>query len=109
MKKEHREFDIFELHHQPAGKFYFNGVRVVSDQIDLNGLELIWETLLSVVRNNTTGDVVEFGCYVGTTSLVIRRLLEEYHESDKREFHVYDSFKGLPEKAEQDVSAVTYE
>jgi O-methyltransferase len=105
MKKDSRELDILEVHHRPPGKFYFNGVRVVSDQIDLDGLELVWETLRSVVKKDVPGDVVEFGCYVGTTSLVIRKLLDEYQQSDSRAFHVYDSFEGLPEKTSHDISA----
>lgn len=48
------------------------------------------------------GEVVEFGCYVGTASLFIRRLLDERRE--EREIHVYDSFKGLPPKTREDDS-----
>jgi len=48
------------------------------------------------------GAVVEFGCYIGTTSLFIRRLLEAHN--DQREFHVYDSFEGLPAKTAHDES-----
>lgn len=105
MEENRQKFDSFKLDHKPSGKSYFKDVRVISDQIDSNGLELIWEVLSSVIENSIRGDVVEFGCYVGTTSLVIRKLLDDYRESDKRAFHVYDSFEGLPKKTEQDVSA----
>mgnify|MGYP001669737403 FL=1 len=57
-----------------------------------------------VLRSGGRGSVVEFGCYVGTTSLFIRRLLDAYNFAG--EFHVYDSFAGLPEKTSQDNSAV---
>lgn len=80
-------------------------MRIVSDQIDFDGLDTVWDNLQAVLNKHTPGDIVEFGCYVGTTSLVIRKLLDEYHESDKRVFHVYDSFGGLPEKSRQDISA----
>jgi O-methyltransferase len=50
------------------------------------------------------GDIVEFGCYVGTTSLFIRRLLDALGESAQRSFDVYDSFAGLPAKSAQDAS-----
>lgn len=40
------------------------------------------------------GDIVELGCHFGTVSLFIRRLLDESNSG--KEFHVYDSFKGLP-------------
>jgi len=46
--------------------------------------------------------VAEFGCYIGTTSLFIRRLLDA--RQDSRKFHVYDSFEGLPPKTAQDES-----
>ena len=49
------------------------------------------------------GTVVEFGCYSGTTSLFIARLLQYY--KDQREFHVYDSFEGLPPKNAKDQNA----
>lgn len=55
-----------------------------------------------VSRCEGHGAVVEFGCYIGTTSLFIRRLLDAY--GDAREFHVYDSFEGLPPKTAQDES-----
>lgn len=53
----------------------------------------------------TPGAIAEFGCYVGTTSLFIRRLLDETGESAARQFHVYDSFEGLPLKVPADLSA----
>ena len=39
---------------------------------------------------------------LGTTSLFIQRLLEEYNSGKK--FYVYDSFRGLPEKHRYDES-----
>jgi O-methyltransferase len=60
--------------------------------------------LEKVLQNGTAGDIVEFGCYIGTSSLFIRRLLDEY--GSIKNFHVYDSFEGLPDKAPQDNSPV---
>jgi O-methyltransferase len=57
---------------------------------------------LEKVLPGLDGAVVEFGCYIGTTSLFIRRLLDARSES--REFHVYDSFEGLPPKTSEDES-----
>jgi O-methyltransferase len=51
------------------------------------------------------GAIVEFGCYIGTTSLFIRRVLDSTNQSASREFHVYDSFEGLPAKSSQDSNA----
>lgn len=75
---------------------------LVSDQVDYREVAIILEQLERVLRAGTEGAVVEFGCYNGTTSLFIARLLREYGES--REFHVYDSFGGLPEKTAADQS-----
>lgn len=74
---------------------------LVSDQVSKDQLHVILGELETVLPK-LDGAVVEFGCYVGTTSLFIRRLLDA-HE-DTREFHVYDSFQGLPPKTAQDQS-----
>lgn len=76
---------------------------IISDQIKRPALEVVLTELEKVLQSGTEGDIVEFGCYIGTTGLFIRRLLDIY-ESD-RAFHVYDSFEGLPAKAPQDASA----
>lgn len=75
---------------------------LVSDQIEYAELEVILKELAKVIRSDVPGSVVEFGCYEGTTSLFIQRLLNQSTES--REFHVYDSFSGLPEKTPLDNS-----
>ncbi len=75
---------------------------LVSDQVNKNQLHVILHELEKILTNGLDGAVVEFGCYIGTTSLFIRRLLESYR--DNREFHVYDSFEGLPPKTMQDES-----
>lgn len=75
---------------------------LVSDQIDKHELSVLLKSLHAVVDKHTPGAVVELGCYAGTTSLFISRLL---HELDPhREFHVYDSFAGLPQKSAPDAS-----
>ncbi|HSW66545.1 MAG TPA: TylF/MycF/NovP-related O-methyltransferase [Bacillota bacterium] len=77
----------------------------VSDQVSRADIALILRELDAVLRQAVPGGIVELGCYVGTTSLFIRRLLDHHHQSDKREFHAYDSFAGLPDKVAQDQSA----
>lgn len=72
----------------------------ISDQVDTAELTVILEMLQDSLL--VSGAVVEFGCYIGTTSLYIRRILDAHHDS--RPFHVYDSFEGLPEKVSQDAS-----
>lgn len=76
---------------------------IISDQVDAKELGVLLRELEKVLQSGMTGNIVEFGCYVGTTSLFIRRLLDAYDFSG--EFHVYDSFAGLPEKTQADNSA----
>jgi O-methyltransferase len=75
---------------------------LVSDQVDRDELAIILDELETVLERRAEGAVVELGCYVGTTTLFLRRLLDA-HQSDK-ELHVYDSFEGLPQKGPQDQS-----
>ncbi len=84
---------------------FFMGQPIISDQITREGLGVVWRELEKVLQANTSGGIVEFGCYAGTSSLFIRRLLDQYKQSDARAFHVYDSFAGLPEKSVQDNNA----
>lgn len=76
---------------------------IISDQVDAKELGVLLRELEKVLQSGAAGNIVEFGCYVGTTSLFIRRLLDAYNFAG--EFHVYDSFAGLPEKTQADNSA----
>lgn len=82
----------------------FRGHKIISDQVGAGELDVVWRELEKVLAAGVPGGIVEFGCYAGTTSLFIRRLLNEMDESNKRSFHVYDSFEGLPDKTVQDAS-----
>ncbi len=77
---------------------------IISNQVDKHELVVLLGELERLLQSGTQGNVVEFGCYAGTTSLFIRRLLDAYKST--AEFHVYDSFAGLPEKSTEDSSAV---
>ena len=59
-------------------------------------LELLEKTL------NVNGDVVEFGCYRGDTSVLFKRLLEK--NNSEKILWLYDSFEGLPAKTREDSS-----
>ena len=76
---------------------------IISNQVDAKELGVLLRELEKVLQSVVVGNIVEFGCYVGTTSLFIRRLLDAYKFTG--EFHVYDSFAGLPEKTQLDASA----
>jgi O-methyltransferase len=82
----------------------FKGHRIISDQVGEGELSVIWDQLHAVLTKGVPGDIVEFGCYIGTTSLFIRRLLDQHSQTDARAFHVYDSFRGLPPKTAPDLS-----
>lgn len=76
--------------------------RLISDQVDEREVAIILRELSRALETTATGAVVEFGCYAGTTSLFIARMLNI--QKYLREFHVYDSFEGLPEKGVKDQS-----
>lgn len=47
-----------------------------------------------------SGDVVELGCNIGTTSIFLQTYL-----NGAKKLHCYDSFEGFPEKSPQDYGA----
>jgi O-methyltransferase len=73
---------------------------IVSDQVDRAELRVILRELETVLKKGVDGDVVELGCYVGTTSLFLQRMLR----NTSKTLHVYDSFAGLPPKVAADAS-----
>ena len=75
---------------------------IISDQVDAEDIRIVLTELEKVLDKQTPGDIVELGCYIGTTSLFIRRLLDQRGEN--RAFHAYDSFEGLPPKSREDES-----
>lgn len=75
---------------------------IITDQIEESELRVLLDRLERVLTKPVPGAIAEFGCYAGTSSLFIRRILDEYE--DTREYHVYDSFAGLPEKDDLDQS-----
>lgn len=99
--------DSYSEHRRPRNdpRYQFRGQPIISDQISLEGLEVVCRHLEEILEQNIPGAIVEFGCYVGTTSLFIRRIMDEHHQSQARSFHAYDSFEGLPEKGPQDRNA----
>lgn len=76
--------------------------RLLTDQINEQELAVILQYLEQQLQSHSGGSVVEFGCYEGTTSIFIQRLLKRVPGT--HEFHVYDSFAGLPAKTAEDLS-----
>jgi O-methyltransferase len=105
MNQAEQNPDAYEFHRVPnTPANLFRGQLLASDQVSKDDVTLVWQELERVLAAGTPGAIVEFGCYVGTTSLFIRRLLNEQGEA-ARPFHVYDSFEGLPPKVPADASA----
>jgi len=73
---------------------------LLSDQVDEREVRVILRELESVLAGEVAGDVVEFGCYVGTTSV----FLAERLKTTGRKLYLYDSFEGLPPKSQEDES-----
>ncbi len=76
---------------------------LLSEQITTQRLAVVLACLEHTLKANIDGDVVEFGCYIGTTSVFLRRIMDTLDVSS-RKLHVYDSFQGLPAKTIQDAS-----
>lgn len=74
----------------------------LSNQIDSRELDIIIRELRRVIEKGITGDVIEFGCYFGATSVILARMLKLIDKD--RLLYVYDSFAGLPEKTKEDIS-----
>lgn len=77
---------------------YTTDMKLLSDQVSEREVQVILRELAAT--RGVTGDVVEFGCYVGTTSV---HLAEALRDTDAK-LWLYDSFEGLPEKRPEDVS-----
>ncbi len=75
-------------------------MKLLSDQIDERELSIILRELERVLKTNIPGDIVEFGCFVGTTSVPVGKRIV----STNRTLYVYDSFEGLPDKSAEDES-----
>lgn len=77
-------------------------MKLLSDQVNAAEIAVIVRELQKVIDGGVNGDVVEFGCYIGTTSVFIAKELVKTN----KQFYVYDSFEGLPEKSVKDTSAI---
>jgi len=77
-----------------------------SSMISEKQLKALLLELINTIENNIEGDIVELGCFMGTTSVYLKRVLESYKTN--KNLHVYDSFEGLPEKSEFDNSPPEY-
>ena len=74
----------------------------VSTMLHRSTIKLLLECLEEVLQRRIPGAVVELGCNQGTSAMFFRRLLD--HRGETREFHVYDSWQGLPEATSMDLA-----
>lgn len=72
----------------------------MSEQISDKELRILLRELSEALDKTLTGDIVEFGCYAGDTSIALARTLQ----ATNRRLYLYDSFEGLPEKSLHDTS-----
>jgi O-methyltransferase len=75
---------------------------LLSNMVTIGHVRTILECIEEVIKNNVEGDIVELGCNQGTTSVFIQSYLQR--SLSNKQFHVYDSFEGLPDKMVQDES-----
>lgn len=70
--------------------------------------EVLLHLLEETLEKGIAGDIVEFGCYRGDTSVIFERCLEKFRrenpEKSLKFLWIYDSFEGLPEKTREDSS-----
>lgn len=73
-------------------------MKLLSDQVSEREVQVVLRELART--SDVAGDVVEFGCYVGTTSVYLARALQ----TTRKKLYLYDSFAGLPNKRSEDIS-----
>lgn len=74
-----------------------------ANQINSKETNIIIRELNRILERKIDGGVVEFGCYLGDTSIHLARAISNFPE---KRLYVYDSFEGLPEKTVQDKSTL---
>lgn len=76
-------------------------MNLLSDQVDSLEIEIILAELEKTKL--VSGDIVEFGCYIGTTSVFLAKHIDSWQD---KKLWLFDSFEGLPEKSSQDRSSL---
>lgn len=73
-------------------------------QVSEGETAVILSELSEILSHEVTGDVVEFGCYRGDTSLLMQKMLEREYPNSGARLWLYDSFEGLPARTHEDAS-----
>lgn len=77
-------------------------MKLLSEQVDEKEIAVILRELSKT--KEISGDVVEFGCFVGTTSVFLVKEIEKWNA--EKSLWLYDSFEGLPEKSREDENSL---
>jgi O-methyltransferase len=85
-------------------QYYLQKYPIISDQITRDELLVLLRELAAVLGRGVAGDIVELGCYEGTSALFEARIMQAM--APHKQLWLYDSFQGLPVKASQDSSPV---
>jgi len=73
---------------------------VDTTMMSVGALRIVLAQLAAILDEGVEGDIVEMGCWQGSTSLLLRALLDA--AGSDRVLHVYDSFAGLPPRCPED-------
>ena len=77
-------------------------MKLLSEQVDEKEIAVILRELSKT--KEISGDVVEFGCFVSTTSVFLAKEIEKWNT--EKMLWLYDSFEGLPEKSREDENSL---
>ena len=65
-----------------------------------NQRRIFFRLLKKIIKQKVPGAILEVGVAEGYTSAFIARVMDHYNS--EKEFHVYDSFKGMPAPTKED-------
>jgi hypothetical protein len=66
----------------------------IYSMLSLEGLQNIETCTKIILKNNIVGDFVECGVWRGGTGIIIKKLLQKYHNNDKK-IYLLDSYEGM--------------
>ena len=84
----------FELNNNKYNQSNTMG-KSIDGMMSMDEHKVVLTYLQHILNNNIEGDIVEFGCYQGNTTVAMQRLLD-LNNSNKK-IYVYYSFEGLPD------------
>ncbi len=79
-------------------------------EFSMTGVErmfALYKSIEYIIKNNIEGDFVECGVWRGGSSMVIAKTLAKFNVTD-RKIYLYDTFEGMSEPTEKDISKDGY-